>query len=35
MEWWQGLIVFVVVAITITGCIQSVIKEVKGKKDGK
>lgn len=29
MAWWQGLIVFVVVTITVTGCIQSVIREVR------
>lgn len=32
MNWWQGLIVFVVVAITITGCIQSIIVTIRGKK---
>lgn len=32
MEWWQGLIVFFVVAITITGCVITVIDRVKGKK---
>lgn len=30
MEWYQGLICFVVVTITITGCIVKVIKTVRG-----
>lgn len=29
MNWWQGLIVFVVVTITITGCILAIIQELK------
>lgn len=29
MIWWQGLIVFVVVALTLTGCILAIIQEIK------
>lgn len=29
MNWWQGLIVFVVVAVTITGCTLAIIQEIK------
>lgn len=31
MAWLQGLIVFVVVMITITGCIMAIIDRVRGK----
>ena len=29
MEWWQALIVFVVVAVTITSCISALVKVIK------
>lgn len=31
MVWWQGLLAFFVVTITITGCIIALINAVKGR----
>jgi len=35
MNWWQGLIVFVFVATTITRCIQSLIQTIRNNKKPK